>query len=980
MTTLQTDSESSNNQDGLNNSSAGFDKTNAIIAILVGIIATTVYWMTVQPTVSFWDCGEFIACSYILGIPHPPGSPLFIMIGRLFSVLPLFADVALRVNLISVLSSAATAVFGYLIVVRMIKFWYTSEDRNSLTRYIGYIGGFTGAMFLAFSATNWGNAVEAEVYGLSMMLTLAVFWLALRFHENRDKPSGFRYMALAIYLAMLGVGIHLTVFLVVPVAAIFFVIKKDAPQISWVYLCSFFIIELILVTIFSFMGIPGGYGIFLFLSAVIFFVLAYKLYNSINLAWVIALAATSLIMIGFWKFMIGLAVASIGIAIYGRFNPKATWRSALIVLLMAFIGFSINIFIPVRSSVNPRIDENNPSRDLTTFVDFLERKQYGSMSMTERMFNRRGKFENQFGRSPHMGFWSFFEEQYSPGRYAFAPFFLLGLFGVYMMIRKRMEIGYPFFILMILGSVGLVLYMNFADGMLYNPATNDAYMEVRNRDYFFTPAFILFGMSIGLGVAGLMELVRKSVALKSRQVAVYATSSLAALSLVPLNHNYFASDRSNNYLPYDYAANILESMPKDGILFTSGDNDTFPLWCLQEAYGYRLDVRTANLSLLNTDWYVQQMKNRYGIPIDLSDSQIVWNEYEFQGQTIKRPAKMFIDRARGGQKRFLIAQRFNNRSLKVQDMMVDEIALSAYFLRKQDKLAVGFTSEPYAESPLKLRERKEMIGMVKILTLDPPARFINVDRSYDLYMNVYKFRGLNDPGVFKDDNATGVMVSVGFGAVQVFNEFMTLRAISSQIKLVQDVKSSSSGNWTTAQQAQLDTLIDSMNGQNPADSLVFKEKGELLIDSMIERYPEFWMNYVIIGEHYRREGDSAKALEKLYTGEKNLEKFLEYSPKNANHLQDLGLIRFEIAKMLGASDDQNRMESSLELTWAGFNINQNSGMAYQKLVQYLYERRRNTDIVKATQLYAAYGVNYYSNQNVQAILSQQGIAPPIPPR
>ncbi len=975
MSTSQQDSETSNNLADFRESSASFDRVNAMVAVLVGLISAAVYWNTVQPTVSFWDCGEFIASSYILGIPHPPGSPLFIILGRLFSVLPFIADVALRVNLISVLSSAATAIFGYLVVVRMIKFWYQPKDRNSLTRYIGYIGGFTGALFLAFSSTNWGNAVEAEVYGLSMMLTLAVLWLALRFHENRATTRGFRFMALAIYLAMLGVGIHLTVFLVVPVAAIFFVIKKDAPQISWVYLCSFFVIELVLLTIISFAGIKGGYFIFLFLSAIMFFFLAYKLYNSINLSWVIVLAATSMIMLGFWKFIIGLGVAAIALIFYGMKNTKATWRPALVVLLLAFLGFSVNLFIPIRSSVNPRIDENNPSKDFTTFVNFLERKQYGSTSMTERMFNRRGYFENQFGRSPHMGFWSYFEEQYSPGRYAFVPFFLLGMFGIYMMIRKKVEIGYPFFILLLLGSAGLVLYMNFADGMRYNPATNDAYMEVRNRDYFFTPAFILFGMAIGMGISGIMELVRQNIAGQSRKMAVYATSALAGLAYVPFNHNYFTNDRSKNYIPYDYAANILASMPKDGVLFTSGDNDTFPLWCLQEAYLYRLDVRTANLSLLNTDWYVEQMKNRYGVPMDLTDSQIVWNTYEYNGKTISRPAKMFKDRARGGQMRFLVAQGYNGRALKVQDMMVDEITLSSKF-----EIPVGFTSEPYAESPLKLRERKEMVGVVKLLTLNPPQRFINADKSYDLYMNTYKFRGLDDPGIFKDDNATGVLVSVGFGAVQVFNEYLTMRSISNQIQVKESEKDVAGGNWTDEQQAQLDSMIASMNGYDPADSLVFKQKAETLLDSMMVRYPEFWMAYIVMSEHFTRDGDSAKALEYLYTGEKNIQMFLDQSPANANYLQDLGLVKFEIAKLLGAEDGEERMEKSLELTWAGFDINRNSGMAYQKLVQYLFERRRNSDIIKATQLHAAYGVNYYNNKNVQAILQQAGVPPPPRPR
>ncbi|MFQ5606421.1 MAG: DUF2723 domain-containing protein, partial [Candidatus Zixiibacteriota bacterium] len=612
----------------LDSGSDHVDRVNIALAVFVTLVSGWVYWLTVQPTVSFWDCGEFIACSYILGVPHPPGSPLFIMIGRLFSVLPVAADVGFRVNIISVLSSAFTAMFGYLCVARMIKLWYARTEWNFTTRLISYVGGLTGAFFLAFSRTNWANAVEAEVYGLTMMLTVAIFWLALLFYESRGTPKSFRYLAVAVYLGMLGVGIHMAAFLALPVAAIFFVIKKDADETNWVFLCSFFVVELLLILLISFGGVSEGYTIFLVLSVILFTLLAVKLFHSINIPWVVAMASVAGIMVGFWPFIIGLIGATAFAIVYGRIVPRSTWRSALVIVVMALMGFSVNLFVPVRSAVNPRIDENNPSKSFQTFVDFLERKQYGSTSMTKRMFSRRGQFENQFGRHPHMGFWSYFEEQYSPPRSWFVPFFLLGALGIYFMMRRRLEVGYPFFVMLLLGSVGLILYMNFADGTLYDKSTNDAYMEVRNRDYFFTTAFIFFGLAIGLGVAALMEIIRNYVTAPMRRTAVLASSALGLISLVPLQHSWFVNDRSRNFLPYDYADAIIQSVPEDGIVFTSGDNDTFPLWCLQEAYRVRRDVRVVNLSLLNTDWYVHQMKHRFGVPIPLSDSQIVWELYD----------------------------------------------------------------------------------------------------------------------------------------------------------------------------------------------------------------------------------------------------------------------------------------------------------------------------------------------------------------
>lgn len=958
-----------------------YDKTNRWVAALVTLISGIVYWMTVQPTVSFWDCGEFVASSYILGIPHPPGSPLFIIIGRLFSALPIVADVGLRVNLISVLSSAFIALFAYLIVARMINHWYTPEQRNATTRLISYVGGFVGAMFAAFGRTNWGNAVEAEVYGLTLMLSLAIVWLALKFFDARGTSRSFRYLIIAVYLALLGVGLHLTVFLVVPVAAIFFVIKKDATRLNWIYICTFFVVELLLILVLSFTNVPnsiaaagggdakGPYMIFLLISGGLFTYLAIKLYHHINIPWVIALAAASGIMVGFWPFIGGLGLASVAILVYARFVPKSNWRSALLVILVAFMGFSVNLFIPVRSSVNPRIDENNPSKDFQTFVDFLERKQYGSTSMTQRMFVRRGLFENQFGRSPHMGFWSYFEEQYSPSRWGFAPFLLLGLGGVYFMMRRKLEIGYPYLVLLLLSSVGLILYMNFADGMEFNPNTNDAYMEVRNRDYFFTPMFIFFGMAIGLGVAALMELIRTSIGdpSKSKQ-AVLASSVMAALVIVPFNHNYFVNDRSQNYFPYDYANNILASVPQDGILFTSGDNDTFPLWCLQEAYRVRRDVRIANLSLLNTDWYVEQMKNRYGVPMDLTDDQILTD------RDLGRPKQPFKDRARR-RDAYLVPHRYQGRALKVQDMMVDEISIAAKFQN------VCFTAEPYAESELNLRARKEVVGVINVLNPRPPRRFIDIDKTYDLYANTYQMRGLDNPGIYKDDNATGVLVSWGFGAVRVYNEYMTLLKYGGEIMQLREKKANE--GLSDFQQSRLDSLIVEMNGKDPEDTALYRERAVSSLDNMINSYPEFWMPYIVLAEHFEREedADSATALEYLYRGETALQEFADRSPDNANYLQDLGLIKFEISKRLGEGADEGRADESLELLWAGFEVNENNGMAFQKLLQYLFERGRHSEIREATLRHAAYTYNHYSNPNVQQILGppQERLSLPLQP-
>ena len=171
--------------DKIDRPSNGFDKTNALLAALVFLVSFVVYALTVQHSLSFWDCGEFIACSYILGIPHPPGTPLFVLLGRLASLIPCVEDISYLINYLSVISSAFTAMFSYLLTVKLVGYFFNSGEKTGLNRYIAYIGGLAGGFFVAFGRTNWGNSVEAEVYGLALALSVMIVWLTLRYFEQR---------------------------------------------------------------------------------------------------------------------------------------------------------------------------------------------------------------------------------------------------------------------------------------------------------------------------------------------------------------------------------------------------------------------------------------------------------------------------------------------------------------------------------------------------------------------------------------------------------------------------------------------------------------------------------------------------------------------------------------------------------------------------------------------------------------------------
>ncbi|MGB2697173.1 MAG: DUF2723 domain-containing protein, partial [Candidatus Zixiibacteriota bacterium] len=389
------------------------DRMNLWISVLVFLISFVVYLRTMAPTVSFWDCGEFIACSYILGVPHPPGAPIFILIGRIFTLIPLFGEIAARVNFISVLTSALTVWLSYLLIVKLVSRWdnNTQDTQVRWRRLSGYVGGVVGSLFLGFGRTFWGNAVEAEVYGLGLMLMMLILYLGLLWMDKKKSGKGDRILVLIAYLGLLSIAVHMTVFLVMPVI-FFLVVWEDRGKLKdfrfWI---AGLILSLVMVTLEPFLALLVGW-----------------------------------MLVGF-------------VILWLRLDPR--WVLSFSLVLVALVGYSAQGYIPIRSNLNPAIDENNPD-NWERFKYFLERKQYGQQSMMERMFTRRGSWESQFGAHPRMGFWGFFREQYMDKSLWVIPV-LLGGFGLWSQIRQRRREGGALLLLLFLSTVGLVLYMNFSD-------------------------------------------------------------------------------------------------------------------------------------------------------------------------------------------------------------------------------------------------------------------------------------------------------------------------------------------------------------------------------------------------------------------------------------------------------------------------------------------------------------------------------------
>lgn len=860
------------------------DRTNALVAVGVWLATMIVYTLTRAATVSFWDCGEFIACSHILGIPHPPGTPLYILVGRLASLIPISADIAARTNLLSGFCSAFTATFAYLIIARLLNAWFEQSERG-YSRFLAMAGGVTGALFVAWSLTNWNNSVETEVYGMAMMLSLGMFWLTLVYSTKADSPAGQRIMLLVVFLAFLGIGVHMTVFLVFPVLALFFVIKRRSSSWTWYLVAIFFVVELwfifalssrpgeipyylpiavvfvaYLFYVFSFEQIPrlylwGAGGMFLamapliadvillvrglsygpearpgiatiigwsaalvmllfglfclyrglnrltgkeprrqylavagFIGAGAFLVLTLMLpkgystflvmtvlaavglvaarWREVHWPVLVAVGAVSIIMLGVYEYAYALVAAAVVILVLRLVFKLARWREALLILLMSLIGFSVHTYIPVRSAQQPDINENNPSESFESTINYLERKQYGQMSMIERMFIRRAEWSHQFGDYPRMGFWGFFQQQYGLRGPSFVLLFLLGVFGVWELIRRRPRAGLSLLLLILIGTVGLILYMNFADGTRDAPGVASDHIEVRDRDYFFTPGFIFFGMAIGLGLAIAVRFVLDGLASRPglQSAMKYVIPAVFLLPLIALARNYHECDRSENYMAYDYAWNLLQSADQNSVLFTNGDNDTFPLWCLQEVHGVRTDVTVINLSLSNTKWYIKQIQSIMGLDLG-------WSEEHIDGlrafrlperQALEARNQRLSSRIYGYMAEpqpvldslFRIGPVPYGEVFQFRDMVVDRL-----IFKHRDSIPIAFSvttgSGVRRYLGRSLHDHIILSAMDWLVTREPAAGNVDVEEAYRFFGpdGEFRARGVADPDVYKNETA-----------------------------------------------------------------------------------------------------------------------------------------------------------------------------------------------------------------------------------
>lgn len=890
-----------------------YKKFNLGLGWLTFIISGLVYLLTVEPTTSFWDCGEFISASYKLLVGHPPGAPFFMLLGRFFSLFaPDSSQVALMINSMSALASAFTIAFLFWTITHLARKIFVDNYKNPESwRYWAVLGsGLVGALAYTFTDTFWFSAVEGEVYGLSSLFTAMVFWAILKWENIAHEPHSNRWLILIAYLMGLSIGVHLLNLLAIPAIVMVYYFKKfEVTRNNTIkaLVASAVILLFILYAIIP--GVP-------------------KLMGAFELAFVNGMG------LPFHSGILIFGILLIGGLVYGIYysftRKKVILNTILTATAVIIMGYSSFAMIVIRSSVEPTMNQNSPD-NVFSFISYLNREQYGDRPLFSGEYynsqidreatqenkgapvrvKRDGRYETIDHRPDYVfdeRTTTFFPRMYSRQqrhveeykrwanvdgrqvtvedrrgnpktitlptfgenlkfffnyqvRHMYWRYFMWNFAGRQNDIQGHGEVhhgnwisGIPFvdnamygdqsklpdylknnkarntyyFLPLILGLLGLmyqygagregkrsfwiVMLLFILTGLAIVLYLNQTPLQPRERDYAYAGSFYAFSIWIGLGVLALVDGLTRVV--KGKVAAVTAT--LVSLGLVPgilAAENWDDHDRSDRTIARDLAFNYLNTIDENGVIYTNGDNDTFPLWYAQEVEGIRTDVRVCNLSYLQTPWYIDQMKRKAyesePLPISFEHDQ-----YE----TGKRDMVYLINRIQGAANleeamSFLRSENERTKQVPGYNGRIDHLP-SKKFTMDVDSLKLlqrDFVSQQYADSidsvmHINLEDR-EYILKNEVMVLDMLAHNdwersffyavtvgrdnyvslsdyfqlegfgyrivpikssgdegmtgrVDTKKAYDNFMNVYKLDNFTHPDVYLDENHQRMAVNI----------------------------------------------------------------------------------------------------------------------------------------------------------------------------------------------------------------------------
>ncbi len=702
-----------------------YQKVNNVAGWLTFLVAAFVYLSTMEPTASFWDCGEYIATSFKLEVGHPPGAPLFNLIGRFFT---LFAsDVsgkAMMINSMSALASAFTILFLFWSITAFAKKIALRSGEITQGKLIAIMGsGMVGALAYTFSDSFWFSAVEGEVYASSSFFTAIVFWAILKWESVADEPHSERWIVLIAYLMGLSIGVHLLNLLAIPAITFVYYYKKFTPTRKGFILSG--LLSVVLLGVIQNGIVPKVVSFSA--KTELLFVNTFGLpFNSGTLF--------------FFALLIGGIVWGLN---YTSKKNKPVANTVILCFSVILIGYSSFFTLIIRSQANTPMDENNPE-NAVTLLAYLNREQYGDWpigygqyfnapldpanpysdgnpvytkdeakgeyiitddrkssvpnydpafcTVFPRMWssqsnhvsgykdwtdfkgtpvrttNNRGEAETimkpTFGENMKYFFnyqighmfvryfmWNFSGRQNDvqghgsilKGNWISGiPFIDNSRIGSQTKVSeswKNNKARNTFYMLpFLLGAIGLIFHIRkdtqdalivgllfFFTGLAIVIYLNQSPYQPRERDYAYVGAFYAFAIWIGLGAYAIFDFLSKKISAQGAAIGATAIGLLAAPVLMAKD-GWDDHSRAHRYTARDFAFNYLNSCAPNAILFTNGDNDTFPLWYAQEVEGMRTDVRVVNLSLAQTDWYIDQMRRKAydsdPVPLTLTANQV----------------------------------------------------------------------------------------------------------------------------------------------------------------------------------------------------------------------------------------------------------------------------------------------------------------------------------------------------------------------
>jgi len=687
-----------------------YSKVNNIVGWICFLIATITYVLTLEPSASFWDCGEFIASAYRMQVVHQPGAPLFLMIQRFFSIFA-FGDVtkiAYWMNIGSAVSSGATIMFLFWTITALAKKTLVKPgevlSKSTLISIMG--AGAVGALAYTFSDSFWFSAVESEVYAQSSLFTAIVFWAILKWESHADEPRADRWLLFIAYIMGLSIGIHLLNLLTIPAIAFVYYFRRTGKATTAGIFKTLIVGILILAVI--------QYGIIQYLVSFgayfdLFFV------NTLGL--------------GFGTGVLFFAIVLIGLLVWGiRYSikhQKKLLNLGLISTVLIIFGYASFSMIIIRAKADPNLNNSAP-KDAFSFLSYLNREQYGDRPLgygpnynSERTGIKEGgktiwrkgndkyekagtKTEYEYNNNtllprmysddaPHAAFykeWMHLDDAKKPNlvdNVGFLFSYQIGYmymryFGWNFIGRQNDEQGQGsgyegewlsgikafdswkigdqshlppstvdnkaynrfFFLPLIIGllgaiwhfqrnqkDAGVVALLFFFTGIAIVLYLNQKPLEPRERDYAYVGSFYAFAIWIGLGVLAIREWVLKKLTPTAGAIGATVIGLLVA-PVIMAEQGWDDHDRSTKMVAHDIALDYLQSCAPNAILFTYGDNDTYPLWYIQEVENVRPDVRIVNLSLFDTDWYINGLRQKQNqsdpLPVSMKPEQYVQGE------------------------------------------------------------------------------------------------------------------------------------------------------------------------------------------------------------------------------------------------------------------------------------------------------------------------------------------------------------------